>query len=195
LHPFMPFITEDIWQKLPFPDKKESITISEWPAPSGFSYKEEYEDFEFIKKIITIIREIRGEYNIPINQKLNLFLRWLGSSSKKNIFIERIEEIKRLSFINEVEFIDTPIKKCAFATCEGVEIYIPIEGIVDIEKERKRIENEIEELKKHVNKIKKRLMSEDFVQKAPKEIVALNEKKLNEFNEKIEKLKIYLEHL
>ncbi|MEO0261701.1 MAG: valine--tRNA ligase, partial [candidate division WOR-3 bacterium] len=50
LHPFMPFITEEIWQKLPFPDKKESITISEWPAPSGFSYKEEYEDFEFIKK-------------------------------------------------------------------------------------------------------------------------------------------------
>ncbi|MEO0275331.1 MAG: valine--tRNA ligase [candidate division WOR-3 bacterium] len=195
LHPFMPFITEEIWQKLPLPDKKESITISEWPTPSGFSYKEEYEDFEFIKKMITIIREIRGEYNIPINQKLNLFLRWLGSSSKKNIFIERIEEIKRLSFINEVEFIDTPIKKCAFATCEGVEIYIPIEGIVDIEKERRRIENEIEELKKHVNKIKKRLMSEDFVQKAPKEIVALNEKKLNEFNEKIEKLKIYLEHL
>jgi valyl-tRNA synthetase len=138
LHPFMPFITEEIWQKLPLKKEKESIMISEWPKDEGFLFKEEYEDFEFIKKLIMEVRKIRGDYNIPVSQKTKLFLRWISSLERKDIFLKRIEEIKRLTFSEEIEFTENPLKKCAFGVVQGVEIYIPLEGIIDIEKGKKK---------------------------------------------------------
>jgi len=195
LHPFMPFITEEIWQKLPLKKEKESITISEWPKEEGFLFKEEYEDFEFIKKLIIEVRKIRGDYNIPISQKTKLFLRWVSSIERKDILITRIEEIKRLTFSEEIEFTENPLKKCAFSVVQGVEIYIPLEGIIDIEKEKRKILEEIKEIKGHILKIEKRLSNEDFINKAKKEVIIENEKKLMEFKEKMERLKLYLEHL
>jgi valyl-tRNA synthetase len=195
LHPFMPFITEEIWQKLPFKKEKESIMISEWPKDEGFLFKEEYEDFEFIKKLIMEVRKIRGDYNIPVSQKTKLFLRWISSLERKDIFLKRIEEIKRLTFSEEIEFTENPFKKCAFGVVQGVEIYIPLEGIIDIEKEKRKILEEIEEIKGHILKIERRLSNEDFINKAKKEVIIENEKKLMEFKEKMERLKLYLEHL
>ncbi len=195
LHPFMPFITEEIWQKLPIKKEKESIMISEWPKEEGFSFKEEYEDFEFIKKLIMEVRKIRGDYNIPVSQKTKLFLRWVSSLERKDIFLTRIEEIRRLTFSEEIEFTENPLKKCAFGVVQGVEIYIPLEGIIDIEKEKRKILEEIEEIKGHILKIEKRLSNEDFINKAKKEVIMENEKKLMEFKEKMERLKLYLEHL
>jgi len=195
LHPFMPFITEEIWQKLPLKKEKESIMISEWPKDEGFLFKEEYEDFEFIKKLIMEVRKIRGDYNIPVSQKTKLFLRWISSLERKDIFLKRIEEIKRLTFSEEIEFTENPLKKCAFGVVQGVEIYIPLEGIIDIEKEKRKILEEIEEIKGHILKIERRLSNEDFINKAKKEVIIENEKKLMEFKEKMERLKLYLEHL
>jgi valyl-tRNA synthetase len=195
LHPFMPFITEEIWQKLPLKKEKESIMISEWPKDEGFLFKEEYEDFEFIKKLIMEVRKIRGDYNIPVSQKTKLFLRWISSLERKDIFLKRIEEIKRLTFSEEIEFTENPLKKCAFGVVQGVEIYIPLEGIIDIGKEKRKILEEIEEIKGHILKIERRLSNEDFINKAKKEVIIENEKKLMEFKEKMERLKLYLEHL
>jgi valyl-tRNA synthetase len=195
LHPFMPFITEEIWQKLPLKKEKESIMISEWPKDEGFLFKEEYEDFEFIKKLIMEVRKIRGDYNIPVSQKTKLFLRWISSLERKDIFLKRIEEIKRLTFSEEIEFTENPLKKCAFGVVQGVEIYIPLEGIIDIEKEKRKILEEIEEIKGHILKIERRLSNEDFINKAKREVIIENEKKLMEFKEKMERLKLYLEHL
>ncbi len=194
-HPFMPFITEEIWQKLPFKKEAESIVVSTWPEPEGLIFKKEYENFEFLKKMVSEIRTIRGEYRISTKKKIVLFIRWITSSDKKNVIFDKIEEIKRLSSVEEIGFTETPLEESAFGTIEGFEIYIPLKGIIDIEKEKIRIETEMNDLKEHIIKIQKRLENEDFIRKAPKEVIYENEKKLRDFNEKFERLKTYLEHL
>ena len=145
LHPFMPFITEELWQLMDERKDGESISTSTYPVVDEKLIKDSAdEEMDFVKDIITAIRNIRGEMNIAPSKKVNAMIK---SSSVKD---HQIEYIKKLAKVEDLK-VDANIQKpkaSASAVLRGVEIFIPLEGLIDLEVERQKIQKEITRLRR-----------------------------------------------
>jgi valyl-tRNA synthetase len=192
LHPFMPFITEELWQLLRKRKKNESISTSAYPLVNETMIKDSAdEEMDFVKDIITAIRNIRGEMNIAPSKKVNAMIK---SSSVKDY---QIEYIKKLAKVDELK-VDANIQKpkaSASAVLSGVEIYIPLEGLIDLEVEKQKIQKEITRLEGSLAGIEKKLSNEKFVANASPEIVEKERAKQKDWNENLLKLKEILNNL
>jgi valyl-tRNA synthetase len=167
----MPFITEEIWQKLPH--KGESIMVSPWPQ-----YKEEYENkdaennMEKIMSIIKAIRNIKSDMNIPYNKKIDLYLN-IHEQDKLKLIEANTDYIKTMIKTKSLE-VGKGIKKpeySATAVLEGIEIFIPLKGIINISEEIARLEKKLNKINNELNVIFKKINNEDFLSRAPKDIV------------------------
>ena len=192
LHPFMPFITEELWQLMDERKEGESISTSAYPAAVENLIKDSAdEEMDFVKDIITAIRNIRGEMNISPSKKVNAMIK---SSSVKDY---QIEYIKKLAKVEELK-VDANIQKpkaSASAVLRGVEIFIPLEGLIDLEVERQKIQKEITRLEGSLAGIEKKLSNEKFVANASPEIVEKERSKQKDWLENIGKLKEILNNL
>jgi valyl-tRNA synthetase len=192
VHPFMPFITEELWQLIEERIEGESISTSEYPKlnedlinPSAES------EMEMIQGIVYAIRNIRGEMNIPPSKKVNAFIKSAG------IKAEQIDYIKKLAKVENIttgEGIEKP-KASASAMSGTTEIFIPLEGLIDLDVERQRIEKEINRLEVSLKGIEKKLANEKFVNNAPAEVVEKERTKQKDWHENLRKLKEILESL
>jgi len=194
LHPFMPFITEEIWQKLPVFKSVNSIMIASWPT--GVSYQidlEAIKDMELIKEVVTGIRTIRSEMRIPHSQKLKTLII---KSKSSGILKENIDYITFLTNTSEVIFNPEATKPKASATIivKGIEMYLPLEGIVDLEKEEERLSRELSKVERELKLLQVKLANEDFVTKAPNEVVKKEREKLEEVISKRDKLLMNLKY-
>ena len=171
LHPFMPFITEEIWQKLPH--KGESIMVSPWPK-----YKEEYENkdaenkMDKIMSIIKTIRNIKSDINIPYSKKIDLNLN-INEKDKLKLIEENIYYIETMIKTKSLE-VGTGIKKpehSATGVLEGVEIFIPLKDIMNITEEIARLEKKLNKINSEFNVIFKKINNKDFLSRAPEDIV------------------------
>jgi len=190
LHPFMPFITEEIWQKLPIFKQVNSIMIASWPTLNSEQIDlESIKEMELIKEIVTSIRTIRSEMRITPNQKIKTLI------IKSNPF-ENVDYITRLTNISEVAFNPEAIKPktSAIIIVKGIEMYLPLEGIVDLGKEEKRLSKELSKIEKELNLTYAKLANEDFITKAPDEVVAKERQKLEELASKRDKLHMSLKY-
>ena len=194
LHPFMPFITEEIYLKLY--DIDESIMISSYSDyQEGFIFEKEEEEIELLKKIITEIRNVRTTMNVHPSKKSELIF---VTKDYKDLIEESKEFLLKLGFGEKIIIEDTKkdISDNAVSILNtGLDLYIPFEDLVNIEEEIERLENEKAKYMSEVKRSEGILSNENFLAKAPKEKVDLEKEKLNDYKEKLESVNNRLEAL
>ncbi len=186
LHPFMPFITEEIWQQLPSVKKADSLCVRTYPtAEEGIADSEAEKEMAVIMDAVTGIRSIRGELNISPSLELNAMIRTLDSAGEiLNANITYVEKLARAKNIQMGKDIESP-RNAATAIKPSMEIYVPLEGLIDIDAEIKRLNKDFAKTEKDLMFVKKKLANEDFRSKAPKAVVEENQGKYNEYKDKL----------
>lgn len=186
LHPFMPFITEEIYQALPHSD--ESIMISKWVEfDENLSFADDEAEMERIMKAIKAIRNRRAEMNIPPSRKAKVYVETAFEDTFKN----GSEFIIRLASSNEVEVGSSfdSLENTVTIITDDAKIYIPMGDLVDFEEERKRLEKELDKAQDKLDFIMKKLSNPGFVNKAPEKVVNQNKEDAKKLEEKIENIK------
>jgi valyl-tRNA synthetase len=193
LHPIMPFITEEIYQKLPNKDA-ESITVAPWPSKDCCKFPEVARLVEEVKEIIRGIRNVKAELNIPPSTPVEVFIR--SSNEKLLEVVEQMEPaIKQLARAAKVEKTSQKPANCVAFFLPEAEVFVKVGELIDASKEIERIKKKLEKIAKEVVKLEKKLSNENFLKKAPKEVVEKNRKELQELQELHTKLSKTLEQL
>jgi valyl-tRNA synthetase len=188
LHPFMPFITEEIWQHLPH--QGESITVAPWPTDKAeFNRPEAEKEMTLLMEVIRSVRNIRAEVNVPLGKPIELLIK--AKSEESLTFLKRGEEvIRRLTNPESLE-ISKELKipeKAMSAVLSGAEIYLPLAGLIDIEQEITRLEKELKKLDSEVERVGKKLANKGFVDKAPAHVIEEEKAKQKDYMEKREQV-------
>ncbi len=183
IHPFMPFISEEIWHIIKVRSKpEESLIVSSWPKAKKYD-KSILESYETMKQTIGALRKFRKENDLPQKFKLNLICH------KKNSVIFP-EIISRLGQLDKIEFSDKKINQNGGVLNVGTnEFFIPLDIKIDFEKELIKINEEIKYLEKFRLSINKKLSNPSFVENAPNKIIEFEKKKLSDTEQKIKNLK------
>ncbi|PKR82807.1 valine--tRNA ligase [Heyndrickxia camelliae] len=184
LHPFMPFITEEIWQNLPH--KGESITTASWPQINlEFHDEKAANEMKLLVEIIRSVRNIRSEVNTPLSKKIKLFIKVkdetvLETLNNNTAYIERFCNPEELVTGIDISAPD----KAMTAVVSGAELFLPLEGLINIEEELARLEKELEKWNQEVERVQKKLSNEKFVSKAPQKVVEEERAKEKDYLEK-----------
>ena len=192
LHPFMPFITEEIYQAIPH--DTESIMISKWPEyDPTLSFADEEAQMEKIMDAIRAIRNRRAEMNIPPSKKSKVYVETAFS----DVFAVGSEFIKRLAYASDVEIADAfgDLGNTVTIVTNDAKIYIPLGDLVDFEAEAKRLQKELAAAEDKLAFINKKLDNPGFVNKAPEKVVQQNRDEAAKLTEKIANLRSSLENL
>jgi valyl-tRNA synthetase len=186
LHPFMPFITEEIWSYLP--GREADIMVSPWPEPDRSMIDEDAEGkMGILQDVVREIRAIRAEMGISPSRTIPCILRCEGDLL--TTFAENSIFISSLAKVDPIDFNQTPPPISASAVVGGVEIFLPLHGFLDLEARRKKVLEELGELELSASRIKERLMDEEFLSKAPADVVSRMRKRLEELEGTISSLK------
>ena len=181
LHPFMPFITEEIWQSLPH--EGDSIMISKWPEYSkDLEFTAEEAEFERIVKGIRAIRVRRNEMNVPPSRKAKVIIE----SGYGDTFESGAVFFKRLAYASEVEINVANVDPSAVTIItDDAKIYMPLGDLIDFEAERARLNKERDAVLKDIQFVENKLNNPGFVSKAPEKVVAEQRKNLEVYKEKL----------
>ena len=184
LHPFMPFITEEIWQTLPHDG--DSIMISEWPVYSDeLSFKADENEMEKVMTAIKAVRNRRAEMNVPPSKKAKIFIE----TAYENTFSEGANFFVRLASASEVEIVkDYENDEAVAIITEAARLFIPLDELVDFKAELERLEKEKAGVLKEIAFVSNKLNNANFVAKAPEALVNEQREKLNKYNEKLKML-------
>jgi valyl-tRNA synthetase len=172
LHPFMPFITEEIWQQLPLKKEDGSIMKASFPKPDErFDDEPVAEEMNLVIEIITAIRNIRGEMNVPPGEQITVLLRTKDLEIQKRLqknqsFIQYLAKVNEIRMGKEIEKAGDN----AFAVVRDIEIFVPMERS-RMEEEARRLQKEILRIEKEITFVNKKLSNEQFLSKAPREVV------------------------
>ncbi len=181
-HPFMPFITEEIWQKVKALAGKSgpSIMLAPYPVPDDTKIDAQaVADVEWIKGVVTAIRTIRGEMNVPPSKKIAVFVSG-GIAGTNERVIENNSFLKKLASLEAINYLsaDQEAPLSATALFGDVKILVPMAGIIDKQAELARLDKEIDKLKKEVERVQGKLANPAFTDKAPAEVVQKEQEKL-----------------
>ena len=191
LHPFMPFITEEIWQALPH--EGESIMVSQWPQyDEALNFKKEEAEFEILMDAIKAIRNTRSQMNVPPSKKADLFIE----TAHKEIFENGKKFLERLASAAEVHVGDRfDMDGAVQVIANGSKTLIPMDELVDKEKERARLEKEKAACEKDFAMISGKLNNQGFLAKAPQAVVDGEKAKLEKIKEKMKLIEEGLKNL
>ena len=175
LHPFMPFITEEIWQSLPH--EGESLMVSAWPQyREELNFKAEADHMESVMEAIRAIRARRADMNVPPSKKAALYVL----TSKPQVFAEGEGFIQRLAYADSVTMLTAEpenLDGMVTITTADAKLYIPMGQLVDVAKEVERITKELEKAKKFLSSLEGKLKNEKFISRAPEAVVAAEREK------------------
>ena len=200
LHPAMPFITEEIWQRVPkdgsFP---ESVMIARWPEPGreGVADEQAERDMVVLQGAITAARTIRAEHDLPRSKEIPLVLRAPDEAARAVIEREglAIRTLCRATLELDSSGSTEIPPRHAVSVAEGVTVLVPLEGLVDLDKERERIERELKKVDKDLGGVEKKLANDKFVSKAPPEVVQKERERQRALTEEREQLRQALANL
>lgn len=205
LSPISPFITEEVYErlrghgfKLQTPEGKdaESIAVSSYPSLQGDDiYEEAYREVEFVKEVVVSIRNLRAVVGLHPTEKVRVFLR-----PENEAILERVrrngETIIKLAGASSLEFSKNgrPEKSVA-QVIDGIEVFLPVEGLVNVDKEIERIMREIEKVKRDIDASETKLSNSNFLDRAPEDVVEKEREKFEELSLKKKKMEDVLSKL
>ena len=196
LHPMMPFVTEELWQHLA---DRAGASLVRASFPTGEDLKIELQtesEMAFVQDVINAVRNIRGENNIAPSKDIHLQVR-LAGQKKDGVFQTYSKYLAKLARVVSVEMIfdDKKPKLSSSAVVGDAEIFVPLEGLIDVSAEKARLEKEIGRLAGLIQSIESKLANDSFVERAPKNVVEKEKEKLANFTSNVEKLRKTLEQL
>ncbi|EGQ4325147.1 TPA: valine--tRNA ligase [Staphylococcus pseudintermedius] len=195
LHPFMPFVTEHIWQNLPH--EGESIVTSAWPTVDASLVFEESKDvMEQLVEIIKAVRQSRLEVNTPLSKEIPIKIQAKNETIQQLLktnqhYLERFCNPSTLEIETQ---IDIPDKGMTTVVAAG-EVILPIEGLIDMDKELERLEKDLQKWQKELDRVNKKLSNENFVNKAPEHVINEEKEKQVKYQEKYDGVKARIEQL
>jgi len=197
LHPFMPFITEEIWQALPGSKATPSIMQANYPQASDHSsFPEAADDMEKVMAVISGIRNIRGEMEVPPSKQIVVILS-CGSEESRRLMKHNEGSIISMARVSDLA-IGVGVEKPEDASIQvagDVQIFVPLKGLVNVEEEEKRLLKEIAKIEKEIEMFSKKLENPSFVDRAPAEVVVKEREKLAEVTGKRQVLEDSLEKI
>jgi valyl-tRNA synthetase len=191
LHPFMPFLTEEIWHLLSDRDEDDCIMITRLPERHRINHKV-LEQFNFAKDVIIAVRGLRNEKNIPMKEQLQFFVKKNHNQPADTTFDGLASKLCNLAAI---EYVDEKVTNSMSFVVGSTEFYIPLIGVVDIETEIKKLEEELVYTRNFLNSVIKKLGNERFVSGAPVAVVDLERKKQADAENKIKVLEERISNL
>ena len=197
-HPIMPFITEDIWQQL----KKyhcsdvESITISTYPPVNNGLSESGYKRIEWLKDVVTGIRNIRGELNLKPSTQISCIFE-NGTENEKSSLEDVESYVKRLSGLKAIKWADPQDESppASIFTRENLKVLIPLEGLIDAEKESERLIKKIAKISKEKDMLASKLSNKKFTENAPKELVSSQKERLSVLATELDNLRAQISEL
>ncbi len=191
LHPFMPFITEEIWQSLPH--EGEAIMVSKWPEfDEKLDFPAEEAEMEKVMELITAVRTRRSEMNVPPSRKAHLYIE----TGFPEAFDTEKESIARLAYCSGVETGESfNVPGAVVVVTSGCRAYLPMDDLIDREAERKRLEKELESAKKQLATVESKLSNETFMSKAPQNVIDGVRQNGEKLKEKVQRIEEALEGL
>ncbi len=196
LHPFMPFITEELWDRLVEVGVKREklLCLSTWPALAGLADAAADEEIGWLINLVSEVRSVRSEMNVPAGAKTPLVM--IGASKAVRARAEGYEEtIKRLARIDALSFAKAAPPGSAQIVLGDTTFALPLAGVIDMGTERTRLAREIEKSKAEIKKIDAKLANENFVAKAPPEVVEENRERRADFEATMRKLQAALKRV
>mgnify|MGYP002725451606 CR=1 FL=1 len=194
LHPYAPFISEEIWQQVKLGSEPDLI-VAGWPEVNvAFDAPEEAKETDFLKKVITAVRTIRSEMNVPPSQKIHLVGR-AHSQPQIDILEKTSATIAKLTNSQNIDFgldVGKP-DFAASAMVEKMELFIPLEGLIDLDEEVQRLEQEINNMLGLLKSVEGKLANKNFVDRAPEAVVAKERDKQDHYTESLKKLREHLD--
>ncbi len=186
LHPFVPFISEEIWQQLAPRSKEEALIISKWPEAKSIDSKI-ISEFSFASEVISGIRNIRKSKNISFKDQIALQI--LNNEKSSDTFNTVIE---KLGNVSTMQAVDHQVEGSLSFRVKSNEYFIPIEGAIDVEAEKLKIQEELKYTEGFLKSVQKKLSNERFVSNAPDAVVAVEKAKQADAEAKIEMLRTSL---
>ncbi|MCS4485647.1 valine--tRNA ligase [Staphylococcus americanisciuri] len=195
LHPFMPFVTEHIWQNLPH--QGESIVTSAWPTVNDeLMFPESKDVMEQLVEIIKSVRQSRLEVNTPLSKEIPIIIQAKDTAIQQLLvdnkdYLERFCNPSTLTIETEV----TIPEKAMTSVIAAGKVVLPLEGLIDMDKEIARLEKDLEKWQKELDRVNKKLANENFVQKAPEKVIQEERDKQSKYQEKYDGVKARIEQL
>tara|TARA_B100000700_G_C14724493_1_gene705351 strand:- start:207 stop:797 length:591 start_codon:yes stop_codon:yes gene_type:complete len=184
----MPFITEELWHRIhsmKSTNNIESIMISDYPQ-SSIKIVGDDSKINIIIELIRCIRNVRSEFNIQRNEDLNIYISTTNSNSLETINLEK-SFIKNTTKVNDILFEkieDNDLSKSVKFVVSDIIVTIPLSGLIDMQKEIGRLDKELSEVDKNINRLQNLLKSENFVNKAPEEVIEAENERLIQSEER-----------
>lgn len=179
LHPFMPFLSEEVWQRMAARTPREALVIASWPKAEEVD-EILISEFRIAREVISGIRTIRKEKNIPIKQALTLAVL-----NKENVSDKWDEVIQKLTNLSSISYVDAKVDGALSFRVKSNEFFVPVDGHIDVTVERKKLEEELQYTKGFLQSVQKKLMNQRFVNNAPEKVVALEKRKAADAEAKI----------
>jgi valyl-tRNA synthetase len=201
LHPVMPFITEELWQSLEARKADESISVSKFPVLDETRVQAEIEkEFEELQDLTTAIRNLRSEINLSPSVKCDVIIACHSYEDVQHVaevehYLKVFARINHLDVILADDFSKRPKIKSVTSVVGQFQVYIKVEGLIDIEQEKQRLQKEISRVESFVNNLEKKLQNKKFIDKAAPSVVENERKKYNDNVVKLEKLNLSLNSL
>lgn len=195
LHPFMPFVTEELWQKLSV-SRETDLILASWPEYiEGNVDDNAASEINWLIQLISDIRTARAEMNVPAGAKLDMLVS--GAKKETNTAIKaQADVLKRLARLETIDTLDGDAPNGAISVVVGeATYYLPLAGVIDIEAEKARLSKSLEKLEKEIASVSGRLNNENFVSKAPPHVIEENKQGLAEAETKADKIKEALARL
>jgi valyl-tRNA synthetase len=188
LHPFMPFITEELWQNLPH--KGESIVVAPYPEFGPDLLDETAEaQAELVQEIIIKVRNIRSEMGVDARRTVSLRV---ATSDKQlgSLLSDAREYIFKLAQVTQMDVVPqlSANRLAARAVARGLAIEVPLEGLIDVDAERARLNKEMEKVRREIESLERKLSNASFIDRAPKEVVEENRRRLADYQDQAAKL-------
>ena len=193
LHPFMPFITEEIWQHLPH--EGETIMLAKWPEQEESLISAEIDkQMELTIEVIRAIRNLRSEMNVPLGKKAEVII--CANNPEYTVYLKDganyILGLASAESLSVEETLAAKPTQAATAVVHGIEIYLPLKGLIDLDKEIARLEKELTKMEGEIKRIEGKLANEGFVAKAPAEVIEKEKEKLVKYQASKEALLVRL---
>jgi len=201
LHPVMPFITEELWHSINERKENDSICISDFPVVEPDKIDEEIENEVIIlQELVTALRNLRSELNLAPSVKCDVIINCPNAKAKKQVtelshYIISLARIENLEITLTEELKKLAKFKSITSVTNNYQIYIKVEGLIDIDQEKARLEKEIKRTESFLESLNKKLRNENFLKKASEDVVESEKKKQQDFSMKLQKLREHLHEL